>query len=985
MTNNTNTSTNTNTPVDKEKSGLNPKIIVHILFIITTVIAYFFREKIVIGDYIKFQSIFLLLSLLMVLTRLYMSFGANDLLLEAKKLRKGDKENPFYKFWNNRKQILYLFFLLLPFFIPIVLVNDFVDKIVSQIFQKSNIVAYSVILIISLSGFLFIGHIRSKSVYIPSKTSLALLFLISTWTAYFEITSAYKYFAFFDGAIHLTFFIYLMTYLNLHFYLKSKYDNAKPQNKDTPFFLTDEEIGDKQKIEDKLGRSDYAKKIAKNLLQGSFKTSFAVGITGEWGAGKTSFISLMKDYLKEKEEILIVEFNPWNSQTSNQIIEDFFGVFQKKLSPYSSTISSEIMNYAKNLIDSNKGHWWILPKQIINYFDKPISIQDRFSHINKKLKIIDKKIFVIIDDLDRLDKEEVIEVIRLIRNTANFYNTCFIVGYDKGYVNVAIAGISDYRSEYFLEKIFQLEIVLPHVEDDFYVKELINKIESRIGKQEAKELKLLIENRTTEISIYNFYIIISSLIDSYRDIDRFINILIINYKDVKNDVSFVHFILIEALRYKYPLVIDTMYRQSHQLFEFDPDKSSVYLKDFGGKNKTLNITISEQDFEKIESNINKVEASKINLNQLFNNHIKTITPSYDKFISKFNLEERDKDVIMMFFKLIFVYRQNRKGKNLLNYPNSYINYFSYRISKDAISTIEFKIVVEGNSVDKFKEKIDEWLKSGKNNLEDSFYHYFPTKYEIYRTYIIGFLYAAKKIQFNSRMDNILEDKLPDLEIGDNKKELKNFFDKEFTESSKYPFVEELRYLNNLTKIHFYEEMAFKTEEAKAEREGYEEHFTDTLNLKPIKLFSIIVDYKYYVKEFIEAAGKIENLDSQEFKSFFNQVAGEKGWFRYVGFYDSPEGKSKFQDILKTFIEKHSENNVYKILLKDIQEEELIDNQYGQKSIIPFKADVYQGIRLLFENDEKLSKFLKDLKYNNILKEKEIKDIYHEYYREDDFY
>jgi hypothetical protein len=202
MTNNTNTSTNTNTPVDKEKSGLNPKIIVHILFIITTAIAYFFREKIVIGDYIKFQSIFLLLSLLMVLTRLYMSFGANDLLLEAKKLRKGDKENPFYKFWNNRKQVLYLFFLLLPFFIPIVLVNDFVDKIVSQIFQDSIIVifsydiiniSYSLISIFIILGLLSIGYIRSKSVYIPSKTFLALLFLISSWVAYYEITSIYSY------------------------------------------------------------------------------------------------------------------------------------------------------------------------------------------------------------------------------------------------------------------------------------------------------------------------------------------------------------------------------------------------------------------------------------------------------------------------------------------------------------------------------------------------------------------------------------------------------------------------------------------------------------------------------------------------------------------------------------------------------------------------------------------------------------------------
>lgn len=232
MTNNT----SSNQSINKEKLDLNPKV--HISFIITTVIAYFLIEKIVINGYfIRFQSIFLLLSLLTVLIRFYISLGANKLFSNILLIFKGDKENPLYKLWNNRNQVLYLFLLLLPFFVPEETVNGFV-KYVSQIFQQLN--AFSAIFIFIIISFSIIGCIRSKTVYVPSKTPLTILFLISTWIAYYEITSEYEYLTFFDtGIIRLTFFIYLITYLELHFYLKSKYDNVRlsnSQNDEPPFF-----------------------------------------------------------------------------------------------------------------------------------------------------------------------------------------------------------------------------------------------------------------------------------------------------------------------------------------------------------------------------------------------------------------------------------------------------------------------------------------------------------------------------------------------------------------------------------------------------------------------------------------------------------------------------------------------------------------------------------------------------------------------------
>jgi ABC-type lipoprotein export system ATPase subunit len=997
-----------NKSTDKKELTLKvKKVTLYVLFSII-VIALFFREAPIFNEYFfLFKLTILSFSLLIVLCRVSISIDIYNLLKDEKVFKPYDIDSAFYRFWNNKNQVIYFFLLLLPLFIPNELVNNFVDNIVSQIFQDSKTTIYSIILITASSCFLLIGYVRSKSVYIPSKTPLALLFLISSWVAYYEITSTYEYLTFSGGVIHLTSFIYLMTYLNLHFYLKFKYGNTKTQNNEPPSLLTDEEIGltneeisNKHEIIDKLGRKDYAERLTKKLLKGSFKTSFAVGITGEWGAGKTSFISLMKESLRNTDkDIIILEFNPWNSQTSSQIIEDFFGVFQKKLSPYSSTISSEIMNYAKNLIHSNKGYWWTLPKQIINYFDKPISIGDRFSHINENLKIINKKIFIIIDDLDRLDKKEIIEVIRLIRNTANFYNMRFIVGYDKGYVNAAIASINDYRSEFFLEKIFQLEIVLPHVESNFYIEKLIEKIEIEIGDTESGYLlnlhkKALAYNRDRTFldnqNAYNFYFIISSIIDSYRDISRFINILTLNYEGVKDDVNFIHFILVEALRYKYPLVIDSMHKQRDKLFSFDRENNLVSLNDYDATKSTLTITISEENFQTITKKITKEVKQNSNLRQLFDKYIKkeSIDSTLNSFLSEFTLNEADKNIITLFFKLIFVDYPKNTG-HLLNHPKYYSNYFSYRNSKDSIPRMEFeKAIKDTKSVNEFNVSIDAWLNTNKKNIEDCFYNYSPTDYKTYKTYILGFLYAAKKMKFNTRMDRVLENKLPDLTLDDNKNKLRDFFDKEFVEASNYPFVEELVYLNKIIKIHFNEEVEYNKELRELERtsNSHEEifDFEGSHKLSKINLFLIITNYEYYIEKFIEKTAKVKDLKSEEFKSFFKQVAGDKGWFRFVGYYDNEKGKEKFQKILKEFIEKHSEDDVYEILLESIQEEQEIDS-YGRIYFTPFEANPYIGICSLFNDYDEFYVFFKKLKYDKMKNEKDIENIYWKYYEGDKMY
>ena len=55
------------------------------------------------------------------------------------------------------------------------------------------------------------------------------------------------------------------------------------------------------------------------------------------------------------------------------------------------------------------------------------SLEKLKNDISNELLHLKKKVFVVIDDVDRLDKDEVFEVLRLVRNTAKFCNIIFFL------------------------------------------------------------------------------------------------------------------------------------------------------------------------------------------------------------------------------------------------------------------------------------------------------------------------------------------------------------------------------------------------------------------------------------------------------------------------------------------------------------------------------------------------------------------------------
>ncbi len=303
--------------------------------------------------------------------------------------------------------------------------------------------------------------------------------------------------------------ILLTMSIKFFWHLKCRRETADNNDRDKGGFI--EDIIDPYKTPESL--QQYAEAIANQLIATKVdKLSFAIGITSEWGSGKTTFLELLSDKISDRAEI--VRFNPWMCRTPEQVTDDFFASLQQQLSPKHSSLSRPIRDYVRYISTATLswGHGF-LSKLSVNIPQE--SLQSKKKRLSDRFARLDKPVVVIIDDLDRLERDELFEVLRLIRNTADLKNVIYVVAYDKEYVTDVLNGKNIKDASAYLEKIFPVEIHQPKVEDYMLYQVLYEELsrEGHYGRRLPNQLFKLINQEDKKLLL--------SILNSYRKVKRF--------------------------------------------------------------------------------------------------------------------------------------------------------------------------------------------------------------------------------------------------------------------------------------------------------------------------------------------------------------------------------------------------------------------------------------------------------------------------------
>ncbi len=322
-----------------------------------------------------------------------------------------------------------------------------------------------------------------------------------------------------------------------------------------------------KKDEDMLGRTKFAESIARKTLDTQPSDgALTVGIVAPWGFGKTSFINMMKEYFVGKA--IVINFSPWIYEDDKNLTQAFFLELNKAMKVYNPSLSEKLISYAE-LLSSAEVPYMKLLSNLLRQGRKN-SLESLRNDLELALKSMKEPIVVIIDDLDRLGATEIMEVMKIIRNSANFSNIRFIATYDREYVTNVLK--DSLKPGNYLEKIFQVEYVLPNFDKRKLIAVLKDKLSFVEEKEELNDCfaphKVAFEELT-----------------SLRDVKRFVNMFQLAYRNLQGKVVLIDLMNLIILKQKYTSVYNLLAKK-HDYILTNMGKSLVPYNRVRDKNET---------------------------------------------------------------------------------------------------------------------------------------------------------------------------------------------------------------------------------------------------------------------------------------------------------------------------------------------------------------------------------------------------------------
>lgn len=322
--------------------------------------------------------------------------------------------------------------------------------------------------------------------------------------------------------------------------------------------------------EDLLDREPLVDQLTDFVDRAPTDDGFVVGVTGPWGTGKSSLLNLLGERLEQRDDTIVVRFDPWLFSRADELVARFFEEVTARLSSAKGKAAKKLLRTvssygaavspAANVVLGPAGQLLAAPERMAQARASSVALHRE--KLRRALAASSQRIVVLIDDVDRLDPIEVREVLRLVKLVADLPNIVHVLAYDRGRVEVALAKAGHEDGRAYLEKIVQASVAVPPLSPDRLRDMTLGWLQEALG---ARPLIAWNERAWTTLVVPGMAGYLSSL----RDARRLVNAAPAAVDLVKDEVASMDVLALEAVRVFDPDIYERLLAHAHLLTSDD--------------------------------------------------------------------------------------------------------------------------------------------------------------------------------------------------------------------------------------------------------------------------------------------------------------------------------------------------------------------------------------------------------------------------------
>lgn len=328
--------------------------------------------------------------------------------------------------------------------------------------------------------------------------------------------------------------------------------------------LSDSSLENPEK--DQLGYADFAENLAETIENRIPRQDFVVGIYGPWGSGKSTILNFIEYYLEEEDDPpMIIRFNPWWFSGQADLIGKFFNQLESGLGSDDQfeDVRDKLSGFASSLsnipISAGTG---VPAEALFAIIGEALATEEKDldglkQDISDELDSADRRIVIMIDDIDRLTQDEIKQMFRLVKSVADFPNITYVLAFDQEVVINALEGEQGiYSGEEYLDKIIQLPKHVPVPEEGALDRFFTTRLERLLQESEPS-----FEPQHWQ-TVYQFGIL--PTLQTPRDAVRLCNAVETSLTSLEENINFVDLVAIETLR--------VFYRDVYEAIRSEPSR-----------------------------------------------------------------------------------------------------------------------------------------------------------------------------------------------------------------------------------------------------------------------------------------------------------------------------------------------------------------------------------------------------------------------------
>ena len=292
---------------------------------------------------------------------------------------------------------------------------------------------------------------------------------------------------------------------------------------------------DSPAVQDRFNISKYINGLV-NFIK-SCNTPMTIAVQGDWGTGKTSIMTMIKNELRNLNNLNLVWFNTWQFSQFNLGDKLPLTMLNKLINEVSSNKESENFKYIKKAMvgvaDAILGHISSGALEVSRFLDNEENLFEAVEKLKESFqKLVNEKagnegrVIIFIDDLDRIEPERAVELLEVLKIFLDCEKCIFVLAIDYGVVTRGVKvkygnDFSEGKGKSFFDKIIQVPFKMPVGSYDIslYVKKCFEDIGIEVEEETLPQyinlIKYSIGNNPRSMKrLFNSFLLLSNISDS---------------------------------------------------------------------------------------------------------------------------------------------------------------------------------------------------------------------------------------------------------------------------------------------------------------------------------------------------------------------------------------------------------------------------------------------------------------------------------------